>query len=32
MLLARGANPFAKSLTKNKPSYYTDNGVILALL
>lgn len=32
MLLARGASPLVKSLAKNKPSDYTDNDIIKALL
>ncbi|KAL4491853.1 hypothetical protein ABPG72_006108 [Tetrahymena utriculariae] len=32
MLLARGANPYVKSLAKHKPSYFTENEVIKALL
>ncbi|EAS02939.2 ankyrin domain protein (macronuclear) [Tetrahymena thermophila SB210] len=32
MLLARGANPYVKSLAKHKPSHFTENEVIKALL
>lgn len=32
MLLARGANPFVKSIAKHKPSDYTHNDIIKALL